>query len=68
MNRKLVPVTGMSCSNCEQTLESTLGRLDSVTRVEADHEDDSVEIVVDDDVEDRDIRETIESAGYDVQA
>jgi len=68
MNRKTLSVTGMSCTGCEQNVENALKKLDSVTRVEADHTVDTVEIVVDDDADDEDIHATVEQAGYDVSA
>lgn len=58
----------MSCTGCEQNVENALKNLDSVTRVEANHEGDTVEIVVEDDVEDDDLHAAIQRAGYDVAA
>jgi copper chaperone len=68
MERKTISVTGMSCNGCEQNVESALQKLDGVTRVEGDHEADTVEVVVDDDVADDDVHAAIEQAGYDVTA
>jgi copper chaperone len=63
-----VRVTGMSCSGCEKNVESALGNLEGVNRVEADHEGESVEVVVDGDVPNDEITAAIEQAGYDVAA
>ena len=68
MERKTLPVTGMSCNGCEQNVENTLQSLDGVSRAEADHRDDTVDIVVGDDVSDNDLTAAIEGAGYDVAA
>lgn len=68
MKRETLDVTGMSCTGCEQNVESALQKLDGVTRVDADHEGDTVEVVVEDNVPDDDLRATIEQAGYDVAA
>lgn len=68
MNRKTVSVTGMSCNGCEQNVENALKRLDGVSRVDADYEGDTVEMVVEDGVADDDLRVAIEQAGYDVAA
>ena len=68
MERKTISVTGMSCNGCEQNVESVLQKLDGVTRIEGDHEVDTVEVVVDNDVADGDIHAAIEQAGYDVTA
>lgn len=66
MNRKTITVTGMSCNGCEQNVENALKNVEGVTRVEADHEGDTLEIVVGDDVTDDDVHAAIENAGYDV--
>jgi len=56
-------VTGMSCTGCEQNVESAVSELDGVTGVEADHESDRV--VIDGSVSDADARAAVEEAGYD---
>ena len=66
MERDTIPVDGMSCNGCEQNVENVLQKLDGVNRVEADHEGNTVEVVVDDDVADDDVHAAIEQAGYDV--
>lgn len=68
MERKTISVTGMSCNGCEQNVESVLQNVEGITRVDADHEDDTVEIVAEDDVVDDDLEVAIENAGYDVAA
>jgi len=68
VNRKTIAVTGLSCSGCEQNVENALKTIDGVTRVEADHEGDTVDVVVEDDVADDDLQAAIEQAGYDVAA
>ncbi|PSQ19213.1 heavy metal transporter [Halobacteriales archaeon QS_8_69_26] len=68
MNRRTIRVTGMACGGCEQNVESALGKVEGVTRVDADHEEGAVEVVADDDVTDEDVEATIEDAGYDVAA
>lgn len=68
MERKTISVTGMSCNGCEQTVENALQTLEGVTRVDADSEGDTVELVAEDDVPDDDIEAAIEGAGYDVAA
>lgn len=68
MKRETIAVTGMSCSGCEQNVESALTRLEGVNRVEADHEGETVEVVVDENVAEADVHAAIEEAGYDVVA
>ena len=66
MERKRMAVSGMSCTGCEQRVENALRALDGVTRVEADHEGGSVEVVVADGTTDDELASTIRDAGYDV--
>ena len=56
----------MSCGDCERNVENALQTVEGVTRVDADHEADSVELVVGDDVSDVDLRTAVTRAGYDV--
>jgi len=59
-------VTGMSCTGCEESVETGLSRLPGVRRASADHETDTVEVVVDDEVTDGMLAEAVRAAGYDV--
>ena len=68
MERKTIAITGMSCNGCEQNVENALKTVEGVTRVDADHEGDSVEIVVDEDTAGDDLITAIRDAGYDVTA
>ena len=68
MERQTIAVTGMSCNGCEQNVESSLKKIEGVSRVEADHEGETVEVVVDENVPDEDIHAAIEQAGFDVSA
>jgi copper chaperone len=67
MERKTISVTGMSCNGCEQNVETALRNLDGVSRVEANHDADAVDVVLEDGVAD-DVNAAIEQAGYDVKA
>ncbi|MFB6197933.1 MAG: heavy-metal-associated domain-containing protein [Halobacteriaceae archaeon] len=66
MNRKTVPIEGMACNGCEQNVEAALKTIEGVTRAEADHEDNRVEVVADENVTDQMIRDAVREAGYDV--
>lgn len=67
MERKTIAVTGMSCTGCERAVENALRTLEGVQRIDADHEDGAVEIVVDD-VSDDELGDEIRNAGYEVVA
>jgi len=68
MERETIAVSGLSCTGCEQNVENALRAVEGVTRVEADHETDTVEVVAGDDVTDEEIGAAIEGAGYDIAA
>jgi copper chaperone len=66
MERKTIDVSGMSCGGCEENVENALGTIEGVNRTDADHENDTVEVVVNDQVSEDELDTTIEDAGYDV--
>lgn len=68
MKRETLDVTGMSCTGCERNVETALRNLDGVTRVDADHEGATVEVVIEDDVSDDELHAAVEQAGFDVAA
>jgi len=45
MQRTTISVTGMSCNGCEQIVENAFKTIDGVTRADAHHEGNTVEIV-----------------------
>lgn len=64
MERRTLPVDGMACGGCEDNVESALGGLEGVSRVEADSDADTVEVVADESVSEADVRTAVEEAGY----
>ena len=66
--RKTIEVSGMSCNGCERNVENTLKNISGVHRVEASHEAGTVEVAVEDDVDDDDLGTAIHDAGYEVVA
>ena len=66
--RRSTEVGGMSCDGCERTVENALRTVDGVRRVEANHETGTVDVTVEDDVSDDDLRTAIYNAGYEVVA
>ncbi|WP_276271978.1 heavy-metal-associated domain-containing protein [Haloarcula litorea] len=65
MSQRSFTVTGMSCTGCEEKVEDALRAIDGVSRVEADHETDSVEVTAEG-TDDTDLHTAIEDAGYSV--
>lgn len=63
MQRTLV-VEGMSCSGCEQAVETALESVQGVTRAEADH--DLAQVTVEGEVDRDALVRAVEQAGYEV--
>ena len=63
---RTITVSGMSCEGCEENVEETLGSMDGVTAVTADHEGGTVEVDASDDVAEGSLHSAIEDAGYEV--
>jgi copper chaperone len=59
-------VTGMSCENCEQSVEEALAGVEGVTAAEADHEDDTA--TVEGDADPLDLIIAVQQAGYEADA
>ncbi len=67
MKRIELKVTGMSCTGCEQRIQTTLSRLDGVVLSKADHQTGLVTVVVNPVKAKEDtVRASIEQAGYGV--
>ena len=61
-------VTGMTCGHCVKAVEESVGKISGVENVKVDLESSSVEINYQGDkVDVKQITETIEDQGYDVQ-
>lgn len=58
----------MSCDGCERNVENSLRNVNGVRRVDADNEAETVEVVVEDDVDDDELETAIDDAGYAVVA
>ncbi|WP_255171022.1 heavy-metal-associated domain-containing protein [Natrononativus amylolyticus] len=63
---RTITVEGMSCSGCEETVESVLGEVDGVTSVSADS--DANTVTVDEDADVDAVVSAIENAGYSASA
>ena len=62
--KKIIEVTGMHCSHCEQAVEDAIFALDGVTKVKADHEKNRVVVKMKTEVDDRLLVEAIEIEGF----
>lgn len=66
---RTIPVEGMTCGGCEQSVQRAVGDLDGVESVAADHAAGTVAVVFDPTLADQDaISARIREAGYTVPA
>lgn len=66
MTRRAFGVEGMACGGCEETVSDALSELDGVESVDADHEANTVSVTLAAAVDDADLTDAIEDAGYEV--
>lgn len=62
--RRTIAVAGMTCTGCEDNIENALKNVPGVRRAEANYDDESVEVVIEDDVDDQRIGDAVYDAGY----
>lgn len=67
MKEMKLKIEGMMCTGCETRVQNALKTIDGVEEVKANHEDGSVKIKVNDNVEFAVIKEKIEDIGYEVK-
>ncbi len=63
---KKIFIEGMSCEHCVKRVETALSELTSVENVKIDLELNTAVIVLNSDINDQMLIETIDDAGYDV--
>ncbi len=67
MRQASLVTKGMHCGGCESRIERVLARLDGVSRVEADHSAERVEVAYDEaEVDEQTIRTRITEIGFEV--
>ena len=60
-------VKGMMCSGCENRVKNALKNIENVEEVYADHNKNSVKIILKQDISIDILKDTIEDIGYEVQ-
>lgn len=63
---KQINIEGMSCGHCVKHVEETLGEIKGVSSIKVSLEGKNAVIELSDDVNDSQIKEAIEEAGYEV--
>ncbi len=64
--KKIISVTGMHCAHCEKAVEDAIKSIDSVTKVKADHEKNTVTVTMKNDVDEKLFIQAIENEGFTV--
>lgn len=65
MEQYNLQVEGMSCTGCEERVVNAVKQVESIHRVNADHEKGTVEVTADEDNSDA-AKRAIHDAGYDI--
>jgi copper chaperone CopZ len=68
MEELVLTVTGMDCRSCEERIERSVGKLEGVRRVTADHATDRITVVVDQASSEAAVRRGITAAGFEVKS
>lgn len=67
MEKKTIYIDGMQCNHCKMTVEKALGSIDGIKKVEVNLENKNAIIELEKDVNDNEIKEFIENAGFTVK-
>lgn len=67
MKEMELKIEGMMCTGCENRVQNALKTIEGVEEVKANHEDGSVKIKANDNVELSAIKEKVEDIGYEVK-
>lgn len=67
MKELTMSVPGMHCDGCESSVETGLGQLEGVRSVDADAETGTVRVVVDAEIDESELKETVEATGFVVE-
>ena len=60
-------VKGMMCEGCENRVKNSVGKIDGVESVEANHREGAVKVFLNKEVESSRIKEEIEDIGFEVE-
>ncbi len=67
MIKKVVYIEGMSCSSCQRRVEDGLKRQREVREVKVDLRDKKAEIILDSNINEKDLVRIVEDLGYKVR-
>lgn len=66
MKKMIIKIEGMSCSHCQKRVEEALKKQREVKEVEVDLKEKKAEVLLNQDMRERDVKELIEDLGYEV--
>lgn len=66
MRETIIKVRGMMCNGCENRVKNALSELDGIESVEASHEEETVKIISNQEINIDVIKEKIEDLGFEV--
>ena len=66
MKETIIKVNGMMCEGCENRIKNAVGRIEGVEDVVADHNEGTVKVTTNDEVDINKVEETISDIGFEV--
>lgn len=67
MKEVVIKVEGMMCSGCENRVQNALNEVEGVETVVANHEEGTVKVTLNTDIDLEVLTDTIEDLGFDVE-
>lgn len=67
MKKIILKVEGIECGGCEKRIQNTVKMIDKVQEVVASHENGTVSVIVEEGVNENEIKEKIEEIGFQVK-
>lgn len=67
MKEMILKVEGMHCGGCESRIQNSVGEIEGVESVTANHKEGNVKITLNKDIDKKVIVETIEDIGFEVK-
>lgn len=67
MKKIILKVDGIECGGCEKRIQNSVKMIDKVQEVVASHENGTVSVIVEEGVNEQEIKEKIEEIGFKVK-
>ena len=62
-----IKVNGMMCNGCENRIQNALNQIEGIEEVNANHEDGTVKIKANENINEQEIKNIIEEIGFEIE-